>query len=96
MEYRQLGPAGVRVSVIGLGTNRFGAKVMPQDEVNRVVAAAQDLGINHIDSADIYPAQGGRPNPGQIGEDSWQGAQGTLGQVCRRHQIRHRRWRWHQ
>lgn len=66
MEYRQLGPAGVRVSVIGLGTNRFGAnKVMPQDEVNRVVAAAQDLGINFIDSADIYPAQGGRRTPGR-------------------------------
>lgn len=65
MEYRQLGPAGVRVSVIGLGTNRFGAKVMPQDEVNRVVAAAQDLGINFIDSADIYPAQGGLRTPGR-------------------------------
>ena len=66
MEYRQLGPAGVRVSVIGLGTNRFGAsKVMPQDEVNRVVAAAQDLGINFIDTADIYPAQGGRRTPGK-------------------------------
>ena len=65
MEYRQLGPSGVRVSVIGLGTNRFGAKVMPQDEVNRVVAAAQDLGINFVDSADIYPAQGGLRTPGR-------------------------------
>ena len=65
MEYRQLGSAGVRVSVIGLGTNRFGAKVMPQEEVNRVVAAAQDLGINFIDSADIYPAQGGLRTPGR-------------------------------
>ena len=65
MEYRQLGPAGVRVSVIGLGTNRFGAKVMPQEEVNRVVAAAQDLGINFVDSADIYPAQGGLRTPGR-------------------------------
>ena len=65
MEYRQLGPAGVRVSVIGLGTNRFGAKVMPQDEVNRVVAAAQDLGINFLDSADIYPAQAGLRTPGR-------------------------------
>ena len=65
MEYRQLGPTGVRVSVIGLGTNRFGAKVMPQEEVNRVVAAAQDLGINFVDSADIYPAQGGLRTPGR-------------------------------
>ena len=65
MEYRQLGPAGVRVSVIGLGTNRFGTKVMPQDDVNRVVAAAQDLGINFLDTADIYPAQGGLRTPGR-------------------------------
>ena len=65
MEYRQLGPAGVRVSVIGLGTNRFGADVLPQAEVNRIIDAAQDLGINHIDSADIYPAQGGRRTPGR-------------------------------
>ena len=75
MEYRQLGPAGVRVSVIGLGTNRFGAKVMPQDEVNRVVAAAQDLGINFIDSADIYPAQGGLRTPGR--------SEKTLGKALR-------------
>ena len=54
MEYRQLGPAGVRVSVIGLGTNRFGDKVLPQNEVDRIIDAAQDLGINFIDSADMY------------------------------------------
>ena len=65
MEYRQLGPAGVRVSVIGLGTNRFGADVLPQNEVNRIIDAAQDLGINHIDSADIYPAQAGLRTPGR-------------------------------
>jgi aryl-alcohol dehydrogenase-like predicted oxidoreductase len=29
MEYRQLGRAGVRVSVIGLGTNRFGTAQLP-------------------------------------------------------------------
>lgn len=54
MEYRQLGAAGVRVSVIGLGTNRFGAATLPQQEVNRVLDAAQDAGINFIDSANIY------------------------------------------
>lgn len=58
MQYRQLGKSGVRVSVIGLGTNRFGFERMPQTEVNRVIDAAVDLGINFLDSADIY--QGGR------------------------------------
>jgi aryl-alcohol dehydrogenase-like predicted oxidoreductase len=54
MEYRQLGSAGVRVSVIGLGTNRFGSEMLPQAEVNNVIDAAQDWGINLIDSADAY------------------------------------------
>jgi aryl-alcohol dehydrogenase-like predicted oxidoreductase len=54
MEYRQLGSAGVRVSVIGLGTNRFGSEALPQTEVNNVIDAAQDWGINFIDSANAY------------------------------------------
>lgn len=58
MLYRQLGKSGARVSVIGLGTNRFGYERMPQPEVSRVIDAAVDLGINFIDCADIY--QGGR------------------------------------
>lgn len=58
MQYRQMGKSGIRVSVIGLGTNRFGMERMPQEEVNRVIDAAADLGINFLDSADIYT--GGR------------------------------------
>jgi aryl-alcohol dehydrogenase-like predicted oxidoreductase len=54
MEYRQLGRAGVRVSVIGLGTNRFGTDKLPQQEVTRIVDAAADLGINFIDAANTY------------------------------------------
>ncbi|MCA9934137.1 MAG: aldo/keto reductase [Ardenticatenaceae bacterium] len=57
MEYRQLGNSGVRVSVIGMGTNQFGGPV-DQDGVNRVIGAAQELGINLIDTADVY--QNGR------------------------------------
>ena len=57
MEYRQLGPAGVRVSVIGLGTNQFGS-VVDQAKVNEIIAAAIDSGINFIDTANTY--QGGR------------------------------------
>ncbi len=53
MEYRQLGNAGVRVSVIGMGTNQFGGKV-DQQNVNAIIDEAIDLGINFIDTADIY------------------------------------------
>jgi aryl-alcohol dehydrogenase-like predicted oxidoreductase len=54
MEYRQLGNSGVRVSVIGLGTNRFGSDDVPQKDVNDIIDAALDQGINFIDTADIY------------------------------------------
>jgi aryl-alcohol dehydrogenase-like predicted oxidoreductase len=54
MQYRQLGSSGVRVSTIGLGTNRFGVDKCPQQEVNDIIDAALDLGVNHIDTADVY------------------------------------------
>jgi aryl-alcohol dehydrogenase-like predicted oxidoreductase len=54
MEYRQLGNSGVRVSLIGLGTNRFGSDRVPQKDVNSIIDAALDLGINHIDTANMY------------------------------------------
>jgi aryl-alcohol dehydrogenase-like predicted oxidoreductase len=53
MEYRQLGNSGLRVSVIGLGTNQFGGKV-DQAGVNTIIDGAQELGINLIDTADSY------------------------------------------
>ena len=54
MEYRNLGKSGLKVSAIGLGTNRFGAAHVPQEAVNNMVDAALDLGINFLDSADVY------------------------------------------
>jgi len=54
MEYRPLGRAGVHVSVIGLGTNRFGTDSLPQREVHRILDAALDMGINFIDASDTY------------------------------------------
>ena len=53
MEYRQLGNSGLRVSTIGLGTNQFGGKV-DQAGVNSIIDAAAELGINFIDTADVY------------------------------------------
>ncbi len=58
MHYRQLGNAGVRVSIIGLGTNRFGSDAVNQATVNNIIAACAEHGINFVDTADIY--QGGR------------------------------------
>ncbi len=58
MKYRQLGTAGVRVSAIGLGTNRFGSSALPQKEVTAIIDAAVDLGVNFIDTSNSY--QGGR------------------------------------
>lgn len=54
MEYRQLGNAGVRVSVVGLGANRFGSRDVPQTEVNNIINAALEAGVNFIDSANVY------------------------------------------
>jgi aryl-alcohol dehydrogenase-like predicted oxidoreductase len=54
MKYRQLGPSGVRVSTIGIGTNRFGTDKVPPAEVENIIDAALDRGVNHVDTADIY------------------------------------------
>ena len=54
MEYRQLGHSGTRVSIVGLGTNRFGSADVPQPEVNQIIEAALDHGVNFIDSANVY------------------------------------------
>jgi aryl-alcohol dehydrogenase-like predicted oxidoreductase len=71
MEYRQLGSAGVRVSVIGLGTNRFGAATVPQVEVNRIIDAALDLGINFIDTSNTYTQGRSEETLGQALKGRW-------------------------
>jgi aryl-alcohol dehydrogenase-like predicted oxidoreductase len=71
MEYRQLGSAGVRVSVIGLGTNRFGAAIVPQAEVNNIIDAARDLGINFIDAANTYTQGRSEETLGEALKGQW-------------------------
>ncbi|MCB2178624.1 aldo/keto reductase [bacterium] len=53
MQYRKLGNSGLKVSAIGLGTNRFGGKV-DQKGVTEIMAAAIDQGINFFDTANVY------------------------------------------
>ena len=53
MEYRRLGNSGLKVSAVGLGGNNFGARV-DEKETERIIHQALDVGINFIDTADIY------------------------------------------
>jgi aryl-alcohol dehydrogenase-like predicted oxidoreductase len=53
MQYSILGPTGVRVSRICLGTATLGVAPSAQ-EANRLVGEALDLGINFFDTADVY------------------------------------------
>jgi aryl-alcohol dehydrogenase-like predicted oxidoreductase len=53
VDVRQLGDAGPKVSVVGLGCNNFGVR-MDQDAVDKVVAAALNAGITHFDTAEMY------------------------------------------
>lgn len=71
MEYRQLGASGVRVSAIGLGTNQFGGKV-DQQGVDEIIAGALDLGINFIDTADVYTQTRSEQTLGNALKGRWQ------------------------
>lgn len=53
MDYKRLGKSGLKVSQICLGTNNFGAQVSEEDSI-KIIARAVDLGINLIDTADMY------------------------------------------
>jgi aryl-alcohol dehydrogenase (NADP+) len=53
MQYKSLGPSGPQVSRICLGTNNFGRQ-LDEEKSLAVISKALDLGINIIDTADIY------------------------------------------
>ncbi len=53
MEYRNLGSSGLKISVLGLGGNNFGWWIdEPGSEM--VINRGLELGINFIDTADMY------------------------------------------
>ena len=54
MKYRQLGNSDLRVSAIGLGGNTFGPPRLDEAQSVRVLHAAQDLGVNFVDTAMVY------------------------------------------
>ena len=53
MRYRHLGASGVAVSELCLGTMMFGDRT-DAATANQIVAAARDIGVNFIDTADVY------------------------------------------
>lgn len=53
MEYRRLGNSGLKVSAIGLGGNNFGARADEGTSLT-VINRALEMGINFIDTADMY------------------------------------------
>jgi len=82
MKYNLLGSTGIKVSAVCLGTATFG--VAPTAEhTDRLVAEALDLGINFIDTADVY---GNRPvfdRPGAPAASEREPAEQLLGRALR-------------
>jgi myo-inositol catabolism protein IolS len=57
VKYRRLGKTGLRTSVVGVGTWQYGGewgKRFTQQEVDRLLGRARELGINLIDTAECY------------------------------------------
>lgn len=71
MNYRSLGKSGVKVSVIGIGTNRFGSEKTPQAEVDKIINHAIDLGINHLDTANGYQNGASETTLGKALKGKW-------------------------
>ena len=57
MEFRNLGKSGLKVSQISLGGDTFGRSV-DERTTSDIINHALDLGVNFIDTADIYGNQG--------------------------------------
>ncbi len=57
MDTVRLGRTGLKVSQICLGTMTFGLQT-PRDEAFAIMDAAQELGIDFLDAADVYPVGG--------------------------------------
>ena len=84
MKYSVLGPTGVRVSRICVGTATFG--VAPgAHEADGVVEAALDLGINFFDTADVYGSTPTFDRPGAPPASERASAEEILGRALAGH-----------
>lgn len=83
MEYRHLGRTGLKVSPICLGTMQFGWTT-DEPTAHRIMSRAVELGVNFIDTADVY-SRWVEGNPGGVSESiigNW-----LAGGAVRRDQI---------
>jgi aryl-alcohol dehydrogenase-like predicted oxidoreductase len=66
MDYRRLGRTGLKVSTICLGTMQFGWST-DEPTAHAIMSRAVELGINFIDTADVY-SRWVEGNPGGVAE----------------------------
>ena len=69
MEHRKLGSTDLMTSVIGLGGYPFGPPLCDQAMTARVLDQARDLGVNYIDTADMYAGGESETNIGAYLQD---------------------------
>lgn len=65
MQFRRLGNSGLKVSVLGLGTNSFGKRA-DAEASKQIIDFAIDKGINFIDTANIYAGTESEKIIGQV------------------------------
>jgi aryl-alcohol dehydrogenase-like predicted oxidoreductase len=82
LKYAVLGTTGVKVSRICLGTATFGVAPTAQD-TDRLVAAAIELGINFVDTADVYGNMPVFDRPGAPASADREPAEQLLGHALR-------------
>ncbi|WP_020576540.1 aldo/keto reductase [Actinopolymorpha alba] len=82
MEYSLLGPSGVRVSKVCIGTATFGVAPTAED-ADRVVHAALDHGINFFDTANAYGNLAHFDRPGMPTWEQREPAEEILGRALR-------------
>ncbi len=84
MKYSVLGPTGVHVSRICVGTATFGVAPSAKD-ADGVVGAALDFGINFFDTADVYGSTPTFDRPGSPPAAERESAEEILGRALAGH-----------
>ena len=55
MNYQSIGRSGLQISPLCLGTMMFGGRT-ETEEAERIIAHGREMGVNFIDTADVYTA----------------------------------------